>query len=97
MKTLSLASVKAHLSALVDEVVGTQEGVTITRNGAPAAVILSMDDYESLLETLALLDDRDARERLDEAEESLARGNVTTGDEMAALMAERARREDSAA
>jgi prevent-host-death family protein len=60
--------VKTHLSALVDEVVRTHEQVTITRNGQPVAVVLSLEDYESLLETLALLDDQTGRERLEEAE-----------------------------
>lgn len=96
MKTESLASVKAHLSGLVDEVLRTQEQVTVTRNGEPAVVMLSADDYESLVETLALLDDPVARERLDEAEGSVATGDVTTGEEMAALMGERARREGPA-
>jgi antitoxin YefM len=37
MKTAPLADVKAHLSALVDEVARTHEQVTITRNGEPVA------------------------------------------------------------
>lgn len=97
MKTASLASVKARLSALVDDVVSTHEQVTVTRNGEPAVVMLSVDDYESMIETLALLDDSVARARLEEAEESLATGDVTTGEEMSALLADRARRETGAA
>jgi antitoxin YefM len=95
MKTAPLADVKAHLSALVDEVVRTHEQVTITRNGQPVAVVLALEDYESLLETLALLDDQVGRERLAEAEAAVARGELATRDEMAEIMEARRRRDTS--
>ncbi|MBU4213218.1 MAG: type II toxin-antitoxin system Phd/YefM family antitoxin, partial [Actinobacteria bacterium] len=37
--TTSLATVKAHLSAIVGSVHDTHERVVITRNGEPAAVL----------------------------------------------------------
>jgi antitoxin YefM len=95
MKTAPLADVKAHLSALVDEVARTHEQVTITRNGEPVAVVLALEDYESLIETLALLDDRAGRERLAEAEDAVARGEYTTRDELAEIMEARRRRDRS--
>jgi antitoxin YefM len=95
MKTAPLADVKAHLSALVDEVVRTHEQVTITRNGQPVAVVLALEDYESLLETLALLDDQVGRERLAEAEEAVAQGELATRDEMAGIMEARRTRDTS--
>jgi len=55
MRTEPLATAKATLSALVDEVVRTHDAVTVTRNGKPAVVILASDDYESLVETLEVL------------------------------------------
>lgn len=96
MKTESLASVKAHLSALVDEVARTHEQVTMTRNGEPVAVVVSLAEYESLRETVELLADDEARQRLEQARAEVARGEYTTRDEMAALM-ERRRREAGAA
>jgi prevent-host-death family protein len=95
MKTAPLADVKAHLSALVDEVVRTHEQVTITRNGQPVAVVLSLEDYESLVETLALLDDHAGHERLEEAEAAVERGEAGTRDEIAEIMDARWRREHS--
>lgn len=52
METLPLADVRAQLSKYVDQVVSTHERVTITRNGKPAAVLISAEDLESLQETL---------------------------------------------
>jgi prevent-host-death family protein len=54
MTSQSLAAVKAHFSQVIDEVSGTHERVTVTKNGSPVAVILAVEDYESLSETLRL-------------------------------------------
>ena len=63
MKTLSLSEAKMKLSALVEEVHGTDEGVVITRNGVPVAVLVSPDEFESWRETLAIrLDDESVSE-----------------------------------
>jgi len=92
MKVEPLASVKAHLSALLDEVARTHEQYTVTRNGQPVAVILAAEDYESLMETIALLSDQPAMERLAEAEHAVAQDNLTTGEEMDAVLAARRQR-----
>jgi prevent-host-death family protein len=57
MKTLSLSEAKMKLSSLIDTVRSTDEEVLITKNGAPAAVLLSPDEFESLKETIAVRSD----------------------------------------
>ncbi len=91
MMTMSLAQTKAQFSAIVDEVVRTHEQVTVTRNGEPAVVILAVADHESLIETLELLADPEARSRVENALREVAEGEFTTGDEMAVLMEARRR------
>lgn len=59
MKTLSLSEAKAKLSGLVADVERRDEEIVITRNGRPAAVLVSPDEYESWKETLAVRADRD--------------------------------------
>lgn len=87
METTSLADAKNRLSELVSAVESSWERVLITKNGRPAAVLIAPDDLESLLETLAVMSDpeamaaiRDSRAGTDE---------MTSGEEMAALMAKR--------
>ncbi len=75
--------------------VRTHEQVTITRNGEPAAVVLALEDYESLLETLSLLGDQVGHERLAEADAAVSRGELATHDEMAEIMEARRRRDTS--
>ena len=59
MKTLSLSEAKMKLSALVESVKNTDEEVIITKNGTPAAVLISSDEYESWQETLSIRSDNE--------------------------------------
>ena len=76
MATTSLATVKAQLSAFVESVHGTHERVVITRNGEPAAVLISPDDLESLEETIVILSDPEAMAEIDEARKAIAAGDL---------------------
>ena len=67
MLTLPLAEARAQLSKLIDDAVRTHERVEVTRNGRRAAVILSADDYDSLMETLDILGDAVAMADIREA------------------------------
>ena len=52
MTTIPLTEAKAKLNELVEDAVTTSERVTITRHGRPAAVLISVDDLETMEETL---------------------------------------------
>lgn len=52
MKTTSLADVRTQLSRYVEDVMRTHERVTITKNGRPAAVLISAEDLDAMEETL---------------------------------------------
>jgi prevent-host-death family protein len=91
MTTIPLSDARARLSELVDEAVRTHERVEITRNGRPAVVLLSADDYEAMLETLEVLADADVMRDIAIAEEELKRGEVFTLEEVEAEMKARGR------
>ncbi|MBI2237618.1 MAG: type II toxin-antitoxin system Phd/YefM family antitoxin [Actinobacteria bacterium] len=57
-ETIPFTDAKAHLSELVDRVVREHERFVLTRNGRPAAILLSPDELESLEETVEILQDR---------------------------------------
>ena len=59
MKTLSLSEVKMKLSELVENVYSTDEEIVITKNGRPAAVLVSPDEFESWKETADIKSDVD--------------------------------------
>ena len=54
MRTLSLSEVKRKLSGLVEAVRNTDEEIVITKNGSPAAVLISPDEYESWKEAIGV-------------------------------------------
>jgi antitoxin YefM len=54
---LPLAEVKAKFSEMVDRVEQQHDRITVTRNGRPAAVLMSADDLAALEDTLELLSD----------------------------------------
>ena len=58
MKTLPLSEVKMKLSQIVENVNSTDEEVVITKNGIPAAVLVSAEEFEGWKETLAVQSDR---------------------------------------
>ena len=84
-RTLPLSEVKAKLSEVVDEVVTTQERITVTRNGRPVAVVLSTDDLEAIEETLAILSDPAAMHEIQKGRAAIASGDVVSKDEIETL------------
>lgn len=79
MGTEALRTVKDRLSEFVDRVQKEHDRVVITRNGVPAAVLISPEDLASMEETLDLLSDRKAIKELREAERAVAAGDVVRG------------------
>ena len=67
---MPLADVKNRLSEVVDRVEREHGRVVITKHGHPDAVVISVEDLESLEETLEVMDSpallADIREALDE-------------------------------
>lgn len=84
MTTLPIAEVRANLSKLVEEAERTHQRVEVTKNGRRAAVLLSADDYDSLIETLDILGDAATMADLREADEDIAAGRVYGVDEVEA-------------
>ncbi len=94
-ETLPLATVKARFSEIVDRVARQQDRVIVTRNGRPAAVLVSTDDLESLEETLAIMSDRSLVTQIRESEKAAARGELGVElDELRASLERRRTRQE---
>lgn len=57
MKTLPLSQAKSQLSGLVEQVRALDQQVVITRNGRPAAVLVSAEEFERWKETVEVRGD----------------------------------------
>ena len=89
MEIIPISEAKDRLTELADRAAREHDHFTLTRNGRPHAVILSVAEWESLQETLEILADPEMRADLVEAAAAEARGDVTTEEEMAAVLAAR--------
>lgn len=81
---LPLAEIKKRLSEIVDGVEERHDRVVLTRNGRPAAVLISPDELESLEETLAILSDPKAVKAIRTAEAEIDAGKGVEGDALRA-------------
>jgi len=73
-KILPITEVKARLPELVAGVLEREEEVIVTRNGRPAAVLVNVEEYERLKETLDVLSDPDMMRQIRAGERYLAKG-----------------------
>ena len=78
MDTIPLSEAKARFSEYVDHVAQQQDRVVVTRNGRPAAVLVSPDDLDSLEETLAVLSDSSLLSQIAASVKDLDRGETVT-------------------
>jgi len=82
MTTVPLSEAKTHLARLLAEVEKLGEGVTITRSGRPAGVLLSIEEYEGLLETLDILADSKLMASIRRGLRDAEKGRVLAEDEV---------------
>ena len=64
METLSLSEAKMKLSELIERVNSTDTEIVITKNGRPAAVLISPDEFEGWRETIAIKSDADLMDEI---------------------------------
>ncbi|WP_428116649.1 type II toxin-antitoxin system Phd/YefM family antitoxin [Candidatus Poriferisodalis sp.] len=81
MSTESLRTVRDRFSDFVERVHSHHERIVITRNGTPAAVLMSPEDLGSMEETLAILSDPDAMAEIAEGLRAMDEGDVVRGAE----------------
>jgi len=79
MSSESLRTVRDRFSEFIKRVQKHHERVVVTRNGVPAAVLISPEDLESLEETLVVLGDSEAVAELVEAHRTYLDGDVVRG------------------
>lgn len=84
MTTLSVADARANFSKIVEAATTTHERFEVTRNGGRVAVLLGADDFDALVETIAVLGDSKLLEELREGLDDLSSGRTTSLTDVAA-------------
>ena len=74
--TITLKELRPDLPKVVDAIDQKWERYIVTKHGKPSIVMLSVDDYESLMETLDILADPKAMEGMRRGEEDIKKGRT---------------------
>ena len=75
-KTMSLKQARSRFSSLIDKADRLSERFIVTKNGAPKAVVMGADEYESWVETLELLSNPKAVKALQQGLKDAKGGRV---------------------
>lgn len=75
---LPLADVKNRLSEVVDQIERAHGRVVITKHGRPAAALVSIEDLESLEETLEILSTPHLADEIRQARAEVVKGRAKT-------------------
>lgn len=84
MRVIPVTQVKAKINEYVDAVRDTRDQITITKNGAPAAVLIGLDEWESIQETLHWLAQPAVADSVQQSEADVAAGRTYSEDEIRA-------------
>jgi antitoxin YefM len=76
LDAVNYSEARKNLASLMDSVCNDREIVVITRRKARPAVLMSLDEYNSIQETAYLLRNPANAERLLESIEDMRQGNV---------------------
>lgn len=82
MVTKPLSDVKTHLPQILNDVENFGESVLVTRSGRPAGVLLSVDEYEGLIETLEILSDSDLTQSIRRGMAQIEAGEVISHEDL---------------
>lgn len=82
MKTIPLSKAKAGFSKLVEDVGKTRSAYRITRGGEAEAALISMEEYESLIETIEILSDPELVKQIKLSRLDIEKGRLATHKEV---------------
>ena len=82
MTTVPLSEAKTHLARLLADIEALGEEVVITRSGRPVGVLLSLTDYEGLIETLEVLADQDLARSIEQGLAEAEAGKLVTHEDV---------------
>jgi antitoxin YefM len=77
---LSVTKAKRHLLDIVKRMEEEDATVALTRNGEPVGIMMSVARYESLLETIEILGDKEIMRALEASTRDFKSGKVFTDD-----------------
>jgi prevent-host-death family protein len=84
--TMSLKELRPELPKVIARIDGKLDRYIVTKRGKPVIVMLSIEDYESLMETLDILADPQAMADLRKGEKDIRKGRTHSWAEIKASL-----------
>jgi PHD/YefM family antitoxin component YafN of YafNO toxin-antitoxin module len=75
-KSITLKKLRPGLPRIIDAIDLRLDRFIITRRGKPVAMMMAIDDYEGLLETLDILANRKLMKKIERAKADIKKGRV---------------------
>lgn len=75
-KNVTLKALRPRLPEIIGEIDAKMDRFVITKRGKPVALMLSIDDYESILETLDILSNTHLVKKIKTAEADIKGGRI---------------------
>ena len=73
---LSITEARKKIFQIAEEIQKTNTYYTLTQNGKPKAVLMSADEFDSLMETIEVLSDPDLLKEIRDSDKALAEGRM---------------------
>lgn len=76
VNTITLKELRPGLPEVIDRIDTKWDRYIVTRRGKPVCMMLSVEDYEAIVETIEILSDPGAVKRIRKAEKEIAQGKT---------------------
>ncbi len=76
VNTITLKELRPELPGVIRDIDIRLDRFIITKRGKPTAIMMSLDDYEGLLETIEILSDKEAVKRIKKAKQQIKEGKI---------------------
>ena len=80
--TISMKELRPELPRVIEQIDSKLDRYVITKRGKPVVVMIGIDDYESLVETLDILADPQAMAGIRKGEEDIRKGKTRSWQEV---------------
>lgn len=82
VSTVSLKELRPKLPKVIDRIDHRLDRYVVTRRGKPVIVMLGVEDYESLLETVEILADPNMMKRIRTGEREIRQGKTRSWEDV---------------
>ena len=86
MEGIPITTARGMLTRLPEKLAKEKRAVTLTRRGKPVLVVFPWDLFESLMETMEIMEDPEMMAAIREGIEDMQQGNLISHEEVAARL-----------